>query len=196
MLLEFNREINPKLNPIAVENRFQLDVPGRPGWRFTGKMDMVDEVAVYDHKTAIFPWRAGRAEEEIQATGMLWAWNSAWLLECQFAPGLLLNKKVEEWEQTDSGIWVPIEGGGRFTNTFIYNIVTKGVFGKPVVAYQQATTRTQEQLDEFEDQLRACIDIIESGEFPLHKGKKCIYSAYCSPSVEVVEEQEEEDIEF
>jgi hypothetical protein len=128
------------LNPIAVENRFQLDVPGRPGWRFTGKMDMVDEGAVYDHKTAIFPWRAGRAEEEIQATGMLWAWNSSWLLECQFAPGLLLNKKVEDWEQTDSGIWVPVEGGGRFTNTFIYNIVTKGVFGKSVLGRRNSLT--------------------------------------------------------
>lgn len=157
MVAAFHKEINPHLRPVQAEKMHHIDVPGAPGWKLTIKTDMAGPHpetgvwTIYDHKTSLFPWKKGKTDNELQATGSLWA-----------------NNHVET---------------NPVSHDFIYNIVTKGAFGKPVKAYQESTKRTDLDLAYFEEQMRQCIRLIKGGGFVMQpfweKHQYCPVKEFC-----------------
>lgn len=71
------QHLRPRYRPSDVEDNFTVDIPGAPGWRFTGRIDA--RVTLADGTPAIADFKTGKAWEpgaehgKEQATAYLWA---------------------------------------------------------------------------------------------------------------------------
>jgi hypothetical protein len=78
ILAAYIQHLQPRYRPTAVEESFDVAIPGAPGWRFVGRLDarvrgVLDIPLIADFKATSKPWPSGTEHGRLQADAYLWA---------------------------------------------------------------------------------------------------------------------------
>ena len=139
---------------VAVEDPFEVAVPGIPNWTIMGRMDgrSIDGWII-DNKTAGKAYAQNTMDADIQAYVYLWAWFKK---TGEIAPGMKYHVVIKP--RFPEGAFPPTGLGSYRTASY-------------------ATTRTYEQLMWFEDVLRDAVLMVEMASLP--RNPAYIYCGTC-----------------
>lgn len=143
-------QLQRMFSPQSVEESFDVDIPGAPGWKFTGRIDARSTRAdgteyIIDFKTGK-PWEPGIEHSKPQANAYLWA-------DAQ-------------------------QGGGSSSVVFcVFAIETDEMGNYRCTLQARTTTRTDDQLAGYVRYLSATVQQMKhaqvSGEYPARTGPLC-----------------------